>query len=170
MPTLSLFRHAKSAWDNPGLSDFDRPLAPRGEKAAPRMGQFMAREGLVPDIVLCSTAVRAIRTVELARAEWKQESGLRFEETLYMAGPERMLGFLRDLPDTYDHAMIVAHNPGMQALATSLASHGDALGLAKMGEKFPTAALAVIDFNDSWKDIGPGKGKLRMFVTPRNVS
>ena len=167
MVTLSLFRHAKSAWDNPGLGDFDRPLAPRGEKAAPRMGRFMAREGLEPGVVLCSTAARARQTLELAAAEWKSSPEILYEEGLYHAGPADMLRAVRSLGDTYDHAMLIGHNPGMHSLALNLTGEGNEADLEAVQFKFPTAALAVIDFDGSWAALSTGEGRLRMFVVPR---
>ena len=167
MVTLSVFRHAKSAWDNPGLGDFDRPLAPRGEKAAPRMGRYMAAEGLEPDVVLCSTAVRARQTLELAASEWKSSPEIRFEEGLYHAGPADMLRAVRSLEDTFGHAMLVGHNPGMHALALNLTGAADEGDLEAMRFKFPTAALAVIDFEGPWTALAAGEGRLRMFVVPR---
>ena len=103
MVTLSLFRHAKSAWDNPGLADSDRPFAPRGEKAAPRMGRYIASEGLEPDIVLSSTAVRARQTLELAAAEWTTSPEIHYEDGLYHAGPGEMLRAVQSLPDRHRH-------------------------------------------------------------------
>ncbi|MEM8743684.1 MAG: histidine phosphatase family protein [Pseudomonadota bacterium] len=167
MVTLSLFRHAKSAWDNPGLGDFDRPLAPRGEKAAPRMGRYMAAEGLEPDIVLCSTAARARQTLELAAAEWKTAPEIHFEEGLYHAGPADMLRAVRSLEDGLAHAMLVGHNPGMHSLAVNLSGSGNEADLEAVHFKFPTAALAVIDFDGSWASLAAGKGRLRSYIVPR---
>ena len=169
MVTLSLFRHAKSAWGNPGLGDFERPLAPRGEKAAPRMGAYMAREGLAPGVVLCSTAKRARQTLELAQAEWEPKPEIRYEDGLYHAGPGEMLRFLQALPASCSHAMIIGHNPGVYSLAATLCGDGEGDALAALGTKFPTAALAVIEFEGDWKGISPGQGYLQRFVLPREL-
>lgn len=134
------------------------------------MGRYMADEGLEPEIVLCSAAVRARETLELTKAEWASEPEIRIEDGLYMAGPRQMLGFLASLPESCAHAMIVAHNPGMHALAVSSVARGDAMMRVQMSEKFPTAALAVIDFDGSWRDAASTQGDLRLFVTPRNVA
>ena len=168
MVTLSLFRHAKSAWDNPGLSDFDRPLAPRGERDAPRMGAFMEREGLVPELVLCSTARRARQTLELAQAEWKSPPEIRFEDGLYGAGPGEMMPFLQALPASCGQAMLIGHNPGMHALAVSLSGDGDAMDALEI--KYPTAALAVIEFEGGWGGVAPGAGILWRFVVPGELA
>ncbi len=170
MITLSLFRHAKSAWDQPGLRDFDRALAPRGEDAAPRMGGFIAGNGLEPQIILCSTARRARQTLERALPEFAAQPELRFTDKLYHAGPGQMLGLIRNLPETCSHAMLVGHNPGMHALAMDLIADGDAASIAKLSKKYPTAGLAVIDFDGGWRDVADGSGTLRQFVTPKDLT
>lgn len=169
MVTLSLFRHAKSAWDNTSLSDFRRPLAPRGEQAAPRMGRFMADNALAPDVILCSTAQRARQTLELALPAFAGKAEVQFADSLYHAGPAEMLKLVRALGDDCRHAMLVGHNPGMQAMAMELAGDGDASAIETMSVKFPTAGLAVIDFDCGWADVAPGRGRLRVFKTPRQL-
>jgi phosphohistidine phosphatase len=169
MVTLSLFRHAKSSWITPGFSDFERPLAPRGIKAAPRMGAYMEREGLVPEVVLCSTAKRARQTLELAQAEWKPSPQIQYEERLYHSGPAQMLQFLHALPASCGHAMIIGHNPGMYSLAASLSGDGEDDALDDLGSNFPTAALAVINFDGNWASVAPEKGHLQCFIVPRKL-
>jgi phosphohistidine phosphatase len=167
MVTLSLLRHAKSAWNLPGLRDFDRLLAPRGEKAAPRMGRFIAENGLEPDLILCSPAARAKATLELVLPELAARPDVQFTEGLYGMGPGDMLRLIRALPQSCRHAMLVGHNPAMQALALDLAGVGDAGAIEALGAKFPTGALAVFDFDCGWAEIAPGGGTLRLFMTPR---
>lgn len=137
--------------------------------AAPRMGLFMAEGALVPDVVLCSTARRARQTVELALATLDGEVEVRFADGLYHAGPADMIRLVRGLGEAYRHAMLVGHNPGMQALAMELAGNGDASAIEAVSMKFPTAGLAVIDFDCGWADIAPGRGRLRLFMTPRRL-
>ncbi len=169
MVTLSLFRHAKSSWNKPGFNDFERPLAPRGEKAAPRMGVYMEQEGLVPALVLCSTAKRARQTLELAQAEWKAEPEIRFEEGLYHSGPAQMLQILRGLPASCGHAMVIGHNPGMYSLTASLSGDGEADAFDELESNFPTAALAVINFEGDWTSLAPEAGHLQRFIVPRKL-
>ena len=169
MVTLSLFRHAKSSWSDASLRDFERPLAPRGEKAAPRMGAYIAEHELVPDLVLCSTARRARETLELALASLQPEPEIRYDEALYLASPDKLLAALRQLPDTYAHAMLVGHNPGMHMLAMALIGQGERDELHALGAKYPTAALVVIDFDGGWDTVTPGEGRLRLFVRPRDL-
>jgi len=169
MVTLSLFRHAKSTWDNPGIGDFERPLAPRGEQAAPRMGAFMECEGLVPDLVLCSTARRARQTFELAQAEWEAKPEVRYEDDLYGAGPGDMLRFIHTLPASVTHAMLIGHNPGMHSLAIFLSGDGEANAMVALEMKYPTAALAVIKFEGEWGSVGSAAGYLQQFMVPRGL-
>ena len=169
MVTLSLFRHAKSSWSEAGLRDFERPLAPRGLAAAPKMGAFMQERGLIPDLVLCSPATRAMETLEYALPELGETPEISYDEDLYHAGPHQMLGLLKEISGDIGHAMLVGHNPGMHALALGLTGAGDEGVLDDLRMKFPTAGLAVIDFEFSWAKIGPGLGNLRLFMVPRRL-
>jgi len=169
MVTLSLLRHAKSSWAESGLRDFERPLAPRGQQAAPRMGAFIKALSLVPDLVLCSPAARAIETLEYALPELGKTPDLRYEEGLYHAGPRQMLQLLNDVSAATGHVMLVGHNPGMHALALGLVGEGKADDLQALRQKFPTAGLAVIDFEEDWPQVGPGMGSLRLFMVPRRL-
>lgn len=170
MVTLSLFRHAKSAWDQAGLRDFDRALAPRGENAAPAMGRYMAENDREPEIVLCSTAKRARQTLELALPEFKSAPEVRYSDAMYHAGPQQMFELVRKLPETCGRAMLVGHNPGMHALAFDLTGSGDEALIDRLGMKFPTAALAVIDFDGGWDAVLPGDGVLRLFTRPKDLA
>jgi phosphohistidine phosphatase len=169
MVTLSLFRHAKSAWDNTALDDFERPLAARGEQAALRMGQYMAEYGLEPELVLCSTAVRARQTLELAAAEWASTPVLRYEDELYHASPADMMSLLNKLPQSCMHAMVIGHNPGIHLLAVKLCDDGGPEALRNLGAKFPTAALARIAFDGSWSEVQLGAGRLLGLIMPREL-
>jgi len=168
MLTLSLLRHAKSSWDDPGARDFDRPLARRGEEAAPRMGAFMAQHKIVPDLILCSPAVRARQTLDLVLPELPGTPTVEYEEAFYLAAPKVLLERVRKIDAKVTHVMIVGHDPGMQGLAVDLAGAGDPELLAALARKFPTAGLAVIRFKArEWRKVGPGKGRLDVFMTPK---
>jgi phosphohistidine phosphatase len=171
MLTLILLRHAKSSWDHPGLADFDRPLAERGTKAAPRIAAFIARKRLVPDLVLCSSARRARDTLGLAIGEWKPRPGIEYSDELYMASPGRLLQAVQAVSVDIRRLMLIGHNPGIETLAFDLTGSGDARGRSAMAAKFPTAAFAVIEFDtDAWSAIRPGAGRLSQFVTPRKLA
>jgi phosphohistidine phosphatase len=154
MLTLSLLRHAKSSWSDPRLKDFERPLNDRGEKAAPRMGAFMARRGIAPDLILCSAAVRTRQTLNLVLPHLKGAPAVAYEEGLYLASSATMLKRLHRVPAGVGHTMIVGHDPGMHTLAVELAGSGRPDDLQRLSEKFPTAGLAVLAFAvDAWPEV-----------------
>jgi phosphohistidine phosphatase len=168
MRRVSLYRHAKSSWDDPTLDDFDRGLSKRGQKSAPAMGGFIGEEGLKPDLVLCSPAQRTRDTFELTFGEGEDVPELRFDERLYHASSATMLDLLRHLPPDMRHVMILGHNPGMHALALDLFSQGESDAVEAICRKFPTCGLAVVDIElDDWRALGVGEGYLRLFMTPR---
>lgn len=170
MLTLSLLRHAKSSWDDVSGDDFQRPLAKRGESAAPRMGKFMAEHDLAPELILCSPAVRARETLDLVLPHLGGGPTIIYEENFYLAAPSVLLARLRKVEGKVRHVMIVGHDPGMQTLALELAGTGDAKTLHALAAKFPTAGLAVIRFKArDWGKIGPAKGRLELFMTPKTL-
>ena len=172
MKTLLLLRHAKSSWDDPRLEDFDRPLAPRGRRAAPAMADYLKKKGLRPDFALCSPAARARQTWALVADGLGGGAETKELRSLYLGGPSRLLEAIRRIPDRAGCAMLIGHNPGMEHLAMSLAGPGSkAKALAKLRTKFPTAALAELAFDvDSWRDLAGGKGCLRRLVWPRDLA
>jgi phosphohistidine phosphatase len=170
MLTLSLLRHAKSSWDAPGLDDFERPLARRGEDAAPRMGAYMKKHAIAPELILCSTAVRTRQTLDLVLPHLSGAPVVQYEDALYLAPARTLLARLRKIGAETTHAMLVGHDPGMHELAMDLAGSGEAEALAALAHKFPTAGLAVIGFKaSSWSKIASGKGRLEQFLTPKTV-
>lgn len=177
MLTLSLLRHAKSSWDKPSLDDFDRPLAKRGQKAAPEIGAALAARGLRPDLILCSGAVRARQTLELVLAKLGAPAPeVVYDDAVYMATPATLLARLqaataRSVHGTPRHVMLLGHNPGLEELALLLVGSGGADDRARMAEKFPTAAVAVIAFNAAdWPAIAPGAGRLEHFLVPKHLA
>lgn len=170
MKTLILMRHAKSAWDDPQHHDIERPLNARGRQAAPRMGAWLAAEDCRPDVVLCSAAKRTRETLDLMRPHLPERMVVEFVRALYLAAPREMLTELGKVPDTAESVMLIGHNPGMASLVDLLAGTGDEKALAALHGKFPTAAVAVLDFDVTrWSDVGPGNGNLRAFMRPRDL-
>jgi phosphohistidine phosphatase len=176
MLTLILLRHAKSSWDHAQLSDFKRPLAKRGKKAAPEMGAELARLGLRPDLILCSGAARARETLALLLPELGSQSPpVVYDDALYMALPDGLLTGLHTIePDHHGKSpqcvMMVGHNPGFEELALLLVGDGPAAELAELADKFPTASAAVITFDaEHWSEVGPGRGRLNHFLTPKRL-
>lgn len=152
--TLFLFRHAKSSWDDAALADFDRPLAPRGQRAAPLVGQEMKRRGWLPYLVLVSSARRAVETWKLAAAELAEQPAVQFSRALYLADPRKLLEALHEVAESYRSLVLVGHNPGLEELAAMLAGPGsNTAALAGIKEKFPTGSLARFNVEGSWPEL-----------------
>jgi phosphohistidine phosphatase len=120
MRRLLLLRHAKSSWDTPGLADLERPLAPRGRRTAPLVAQLMAKRRWVPDLVLCSQAERVRETWGLMAPLLGEKIPTKTLRTIYPGAPSRLLMTLRRAPDQAKTVLLIGHNPGLGALATSL--------------------------------------------------
>ncbi len=172
MLTLSLLRHAKSSWADEDLDDHDRPLSKRGTKAAPLVGAYMAANLPPVNCVLCSDAVRTRATLTLVLSELAPPTPeIAYLEQLYLAAPETYIEHIRACPDTAKHVLVIGHNPGMHILALSLVRSGKKRDLAALGGKFPTAALAVVTFEQAaWRDIDTASGKLERYVTPKQLA
>jgi phosphohistidine phosphatase len=163
MRRLILFRHAKSAWPQ-GVSDTERPLAERGRLAAPLMGAYIARHGLIP---LVSPATRTEQTWHFATADWPKVPRMEFEPAVYEAYVERLLRVVKDQEKAVKSLMLVGHNPGLADLMTMLVTRNQR---GELPGKYPTAGLAVIDLPvDDWADIAPRLGTLERFVTPKSL-
>ena len=161
MKTLYLLRHAKSSWDDRSLKDFDRPLNERGLKAAPKIGAYMRKEKLRPDLVLSSPALRAKQTTTLVCEAAGLAGVVNFDERIYEASARRLLEIVVGLEDNLGAVMLVGHNPGFEELLAALT--GESLRL-------PTAALARIDLDlKSWSNVTADAGKLKWLVRPRDL-
>jgi len=170
MKTLILLRHAKSSWDDDSLPDHDRPLAPRGRRAAPAVAARLRELDVVPDYVISSTSVRTRQTLQLA-GDHLESPTVDFDEAVYLAGPGRLLRIVQDADDSIETLMLVGHNPGMHELAMAfLEDAQEGRPLERLDAKFPTAAAAVIEFDvDRWADAGPGRGRLSHFIRPKDL-
>jgi phosphohistidine phosphatase len=173
--TLTLIRHAKSSWaksswENPALSDHDRPLAPRGQAAAPRIADWLAAHMPRPDLVICSTAARTQATWALLRTAWQPEPTCSLSAALYMAEAPALLAIINQTAPAVRHLALVGHNPGLHELALMLAGCGGADALSALRAKFPTAAVAVITFDVAWPRVAAGGGQLQHFVSPRRLA
>ena len=168
--TLLLMRHAKSSWDQPELADVDRPLAARGQEAAPLIARHIKAQKWRPDLVLCSHAERVRETWQLMAPVLGRSIECRTLRAIYLGAPSRLLEALRRATDEVETLMLIGHNPGLGRLAVSLCGAGPKKALARMQAKFPTAALAVIGFDvDHWREIAPGTGRLEAFVRPKDL-
>lgn len=166
---LVLFRHAKSAW--PDVPDHERPLGKRGIRAAPVMGRWLRGAGLVPDLVLCSTARRARETWQFAQAGLGASPPVSFEDRIYDEDGTGLLALIREVPPATGTLLLIGHNPAIENLALMLtsAAGGPAAALERMREKFPTAAIAVLESAGTWHDLAARQARLAEFVTPRDL-
>lgn len=176
MKTLYLLRHAKSSWSEPGQPDFDRPLAPRGRRAAAAMGRYLHQTRIAPAMILCSSAARARDTLARAQETWSDGAPVRFRKSLYLADAPALLAAVRALDDRHPSVMLIGHEPGFSRLTLALAGSPNA-GAAedearrRIVEKFPAGALAVLSFAvESWDRVAPGTGRLESFVRPRDLA
>lgn len=160
MKTLFILRHAKSSWDDASLADFDRPLNPRGLKAAPLVGETVRKNKFQIDLIISSPAKRAEQTAVLVREAGKIEAEIQFDDRVYEASPQRLLQILSEPDDKITSVMLVGHNPGLEGLLKMLTQKIEAM---------PTAALAVVDLKiDDWKEIHLDCGNLRTLIRPKD--
>jgi phosphohistidine phosphatase len=164
MPVLYLLRHAKSSWDDPGLDDHDRPLAPRGRRAARQLAEHLQQESTEPDLVLCSSARRTIDTLDAIRKALGENAAIVVEDDLYGASESDLLARLKAVPADSGSVMLIGHNPGIQYLAVMLAAGGEKLD--RIRRKYPTAALATLSFGAGWAQLEPGAAVLEAFWRP----
>ena len=163
MKTLHLLRHAKSDWDDESLPDQERPLAPRGIKAARQLAARLKEKPIEAELVLCSTARRTRETLDLIRTALG-EADLKFEDGLYGAGAEELIARLRRLPKKIGAVMVIGHNPGIEEAAWLL------LGPDRSPGHFPTGALASLRFEvEDWRSIKEGGAELLGFITPKDL-
>ncbi|MGH6824638.1 SixA phosphatase family protein [Methyloceanibacter sp.] len=170
MLTLILLRHAKSSWKDPALADHDRPLNTRGMAEAPVMGKAMAKHGLDPDVVLCSTARRTRDTLGFVLPELKIEPKVIYEDGLYHGTPAEMLGILHEVGAGVGQVLLVGHNPELQEFALDLIGSGAKHLKDRLEAKYPTAGLVVLRFPAAaWKSVAVNSGKLDLFLTPSDA-
>lgn len=162
MKTLLILRHAKSSWDNPNLTDYERPLNKRGKRDAPRMGDHIRKQGLVPERILTSSAKRARKTAKKVAKACRFDGKVKRLDEFYHAPPGVYLETLQTITDKNQCVMVVGHNPTMEQLVRHLTNQSTTM---------PTAALAHIELPiQNWKllDINT-KGKLVNLWKPKTL-
>ncbi|MFA9230974.1 MAG: histidine phosphatase family protein [Microgenomates group bacterium] len=165
MKRLILTRHAKSSWDDPLMSDHDRPLNDRGKAAAADLGQWLASRGYGPQEVLCSDALRTRKTYSGMAPALPGTPVLELKPALYHAGPDVMLAVLRHA--TADTTMMIGHNPGIAEFAARLVAQPP---INPEFGRYPTGATLVVDFMvDHWSEVAYGIGATVDFVIPREM-
>jgi phosphohistidine phosphatase len=161
MKTLLLLRHAKSSWKEESLCDHDRPLSRRGRKDAPRVGEWLSTQGLLPDVVLSSTALRAQSTAKLMAESAGYKKAIELKHNLYHADSGDFLDTLKALNGEIAVALVVGHNPGMEEFLELLTGQYEVM---------PTAALAQVELPiDRWQDLNRKTlGRLIQLWRPRD--
>ncbi|MEQ8241959.1 histidine phosphatase family protein [Fulvivirga sp.] len=162
MKILYLVRHAKSSWDYPNLSDFDRPLSARGERDAPKMGQRLADKSVLPDLIISSPANRALTTCQIiAKSIGYDPKKIKTQQSIYHAGEGTLLKVVKNTEDHVNSLMLFGHNPGFTDFACSLANEEI--------YNIPTCGIVAIklDTND-WYEVNFGTGQLEFFDYPKN--
>jgi len=163
MKTLYIFRHAKSSWKHPELSDFERPLNKRGKHNAPFMGKFLKEIGVMPDLIISSPAKRAIATAKAVAKELDYpQNSIKKDDRIYDNILNSVLRVIREVEGDISKLMIFGHNPTFTELAEYLA--------AVEINNIPTAGVVCIDFEiESWSELAQDKGRVKFFEYPKNL-
>ncbi len=159
---LTLIRHAKSSWDDSSLSDYARDLNERGRRDAVRIGEALHEREIKFDLVLCSSAIRARETLSLLREKLElEDDSIHYLDDLYCASVPTLVELIRPLDNDKNNIAIVAHNPGLEDLATMLSNDN---------KTFVTCSVMQIEFEmDDWKQLDKVTGKQTLFLSPKTV-
>ena len=172
MRQLMLLRHAKSSWENRDVADHARSLAPRGRLAAAALREAMEGLGLLPDVVLVSSALRTRQTAE-ALEPWSETPLIEPMDKLYLATAGQILGILRGVAETVRSVLVVGHNPGLHELAMQLVgAHAMTYAnpdLRRLAAGYPSCALAEFTVTGPWRALDEGGGRLVRFLCPRDL-
>ncbi|WP_114390461.1 SixA phosphatase family protein [Notoacmeibacter marinus] len=170
MSRLYLLRHAVAAWPQPGMKDFDRPLEPAGLVDAKRLGGVMKDRQLLPDRVLCSTALRARQTwAELAEGLGMSADRATYLDELYHSDIGTYSDLITDAAGN-GSLLVVGHNPMMEDVAIALSAEGEAEARRALRAGFAACGLAVIDVDGPIDNAHPDMGYLRMFLRPQDLN
>jgi phosphohistidine phosphatase len=165
---LWILRHAKSAWDTQADTDFERPLAKRGIKDAPRMGKWMHEHKMIPDFIISSPAERARQTTLAICAKLGiKPKHIQWDERVYEAGVETLLSVLADCPKQAEKVLLVGHNPGLEELVEFLCEKMPRRTTS--GKLLTTGALAQVELNNKWKNLTAGSASLVEIIRPKEI-
>ena len=170
MKSLYLLRHAKSSWKDPGLNDHDRPLNKRGRQTAKMMAAYFRRAKIAPDLVICSTAVRAQQTLDPIIKATKKPPKIVLVRGIHEGAQRTLWEQLWNLPESAKSVLLIGHNPALRDLALELAHTDLNKLLSSAGGKFPTGAMASFRFDGAWKALEPRGALLTSFITPNSIA
>jgi phosphohistidine phosphatase len=131
------------------------------------MADHLERDGIAPELVICSTAARTRETLDRVIGDRDDRIDAHLERGLYMASADDLLDRIHAVPNEVESVMLIGHNPGIQSLALSLAGGGEKI--SRVRKKFPTAALATLEFDGGWDELRPGGAELVSFVRPKEL-
>lgn len=155
-------RHAKSSWDNPLQTDFERPLNARGLRDAPKMGELMRAKNLHIDLIVSSPAARAAATAETIKNSIELDRKIQLEPRIYEARASDLLEVVNGFSNDCDCVLIVGHNPGFEDLVRHLTGQT---------REMPTAAVARIELDiQSWRDAKQNAGRLINLFKPKEAA
>lgn len=170
MLRLYLLRHAKSSWANPALADYDRPLNKRGRNDMPNLARYMTKHNYQPERILCSGAMRTRQTLAGILPGLSSDTSIQLLNALYEGYAPDYLVLLRQYAQDSKSLMIIGHNTGMQEIALRLIGRGSPKLINDIETKFPTGALAVLDFDvENWNEVSAQKATLISFIRPRDL-
>lgn len=160
MKLLFVLRHAKSSWDNPDLSDFERPLNSRGLDAARFIGGLIYQRDLAPQIIVSSPAKRAKQTAVLVKELAEIAKPIIFDERIYESSPLTLFNLIREFDDKYETVLLIGHNPGFEQIVRMLTGENVTM---------PTAGLAKINLAaENWHDLETDSNKLEFLIRPKD--
>lgn len=171
MKRLLLMRHGKSGWDSEDQNDFDRFLSPRGQTDSQAVAGWMVAQHLIPEHVLFSDAVRTAQTCAIVSKALPGTAEIQAIRDLYLASPGTLLATIEKIPEDISCALVIGHNPGLEALARLMSGPGsDAAAMDSLGLGFPPAGLAVIELGgESWRTMSAEGGRLTAFIRPKQL-
>ena len=163
-------RHAKSSWENPSLSDFERPLNPRGIRATAIMGEYIRDNKLTPDFAICSSAKRTKETLNRMLPFFNDDLPIHHTKKLYEGSASEYLEEITSKGQSYKSILVIGHSPIIQVLALNLIQNTKSEDYARLSHHFPTAALAVIKLKlKSWSNLELRCGELSGYYLPREL-
>jgi len=161
MKTLFLLRHAKSSWKDETLADFERPLNRRGKHAAETMGEYLKAKGVVPELILCSPAVRARETLALVTKAAKWATEVRYDQRIYEASGLRLAEVMAQIENDRKLVMMVGHNPGMEELLFLLTGNSETVATGTVAK--------VLLKSTKWATAADKRATLDWLVKPKEL-
>ncbi|MBI9068330.1 MAG: histidine phosphatase family protein [Salinivirgaceae bacterium] len=163
MKTLTIFRHAKSSWDNADLSDFERPLLPKGIKRTKKSCQWMKENNIIPDLIVSSPAERAKLTAQIIQEQIGSDIKIEFETNMYPGNQDQILEILENTDINCNHLLIIGHNPGITDITNCLTGEENI-------EWMPTSGFATLFFDtNKWSRIRNKKAQLMHYIEPKGI-